>query len=400
MGKEKGGFLTPKAIANRIKAKGLQKLRWYCQMCQKQCRDENGFKCHTMSESHQRQLLLFAENPDEYIDSFSLEFEQGYTELLRRRFGTRRVHCNIVYQEYISQRDHVHMNSTQWETLTEFIKWLGREGKCEVDNTEKGWFVKYIDRDPETIKKMEANKTKEKMEMDDSERTARMIQEQVERGALAEKNVKTSEFTELIRENEDEKVTIKLGDSFKKPEPVKTVPVENPLQNVLEKEKDSSSSSSSSKKDSSSKPKVGEKRKSALDEIREFEEQKREKTNRKDYWLHKNIVVKVIAKKLGEKYYKKKAVVKEVQDVYGAIVKMLDTGDKIRVDQSHLETVIPAQGKTVLIVNGAYRGEEGVLESINERKFCCTVSIKSGTLRGRVLEKIPYEDICKLYQPS
>ena len=33
-------FMTPKAIANRIKSKGLQKLRWYCQMCQKQCRDE------------------------------------------------------------------------------------------------------------------------------------------------------------------------------------------------------------------------------------------------------------------------------------------------------------------------------------------------------------------------
>ena len=39
MGKN-GGFLTPKAISNRIKAKGLQKLRWYCQACQKQCRDE------------------------------------------------------------------------------------------------------------------------------------------------------------------------------------------------------------------------------------------------------------------------------------------------------------------------------------------------------------------------
>ena len=39
MGKD-GGFLTPKAIGNRIKAKGLQKLRWYCQSCQKQCRDE------------------------------------------------------------------------------------------------------------------------------------------------------------------------------------------------------------------------------------------------------------------------------------------------------------------------------------------------------------------------
>ena len=47
MGKEKGGFLAPKQIANRIKAKGLTKLRWYCQLCEKACRDENGYKCHT-----------------------------------------------------------------------------------------------------------------------------------------------------------------------------------------------------------------------------------------------------------------------------------------------------------------------------------------------------------------
>ena len=97
----KHGFLTPKAISNRIKSKGLQKLRWYCQMCQKQCRDEvspkrdlflccwfilflslsfslslslslqNGFKCHMMSESHQRQMLLVAENPGRYIGAFS-----------------------------------------------------------------------------------------------------------------------------------------------------------------------------------------------------------------------------------------------------------------------------------------------------------------------------------------
>jgi DNA/RNA-binding protein KIN17 len=45
-----------KVIGNKIKAKGLQKLRWYCQMCAKQCRDENGFKCHVTSESHLRQV--------------------------------------------------------------------------------------------------------------------------------------------------------------------------------------------------------------------------------------------------------------------------------------------------------------------------------------------------------
>jgi len=35
---------------------------------------------------------------------------------------------NVLKQIKCNDRDHVHMNSTQWETLTEFIKWLGREG--------------------------------------------------------------------------------------------------------------------------------------------------------------------------------------------------------------------------------------------------------------------------------
>lgn len=136
MGKHEVG--TPKYIANKIKAKGLQKLRWYCQMCQKQCRDENGFKCHTMSESHHRQLLLFAENAHRYMDQFSREFSEGYLNLLKRQFGTRRVPANRVYQEYISDRGHIHMNATQWLTLTAFVKWLGRTGQCVVDETEKG----------------------------------------------------------------------------------------------------------------------------------------------------------------------------------------------------------------------------------------------------------------------
>ena len=55
MGKraEKG---TPKDVANRAKAKGLQKLKFYCQICEKQCRDANGFKCHCTSDAHLRQM--------------------------------------------------------------------------------------------------------------------------------------------------------------------------------------------------------------------------------------------------------------------------------------------------------------------------------------------------------
>ncbi|KAF0287116.1 DNA/RNA-binding protein KIN17 [Amphibalanus amphitrite] len=207
MGKAEKG--TPKWIANRAKAKGLQKLRWYCQMCQKQCRDENGFKCHTSSETHQRQLLLFAENANEYLDSFSKEFEEGYLELLRRQFGTKRVNANNVYQEYIAFKEHLHMNATQWETLTEFVKYLGREGKCTVDETEKGWFVTYIDRDPETLARQEALAKKEKMDKDDQERMLEFIERQVEKAKEQARDTPAVEYTELRRDDGEE--PIKLG---------------------------------------------------------------------------------------------------------------------------------------------------------------------------------------------
>ncbi|PNF33107.1 hypothetical protein B7P43_G15730 [Cryptotermes secundus] len=195
---EKHEVGTPKYIANKIKAKGLQELRWYCQMCQKQCHDEKGFRCHMTSESHQRQLLLFADNADRYINNFSKEFESGYLELLERQFGTKRVRANRVYQDYISERDHLHMNSTQWETLTDFVKWLGRKGKCKVDEAEEGWYVQYIDRDPETIAMQEAVSRKEKIDRDDQEMMMAFIGKQIEKGKECSKN-DTRVFTEFVQ---------------------------------------------------------------------------------------------------------------------------------------------------------------------------------------------------------
>ena len=397
MGKEKPGFLTPKAIANRIKSKGLQKLRWYCQMCQKQCRDENGFKCHMSSESHQRQLLLFAENPDKHLDQFSDEFMKEYLELLRRRFGTKRVNCNIVYQEYIAFKEHVHMNSTQWETLTEFVKYLGKEGMCVVDYTEKGWFVQYIDRDPETIRRQEAVIQKEKMAASDEEKTARFIEKQVQRAKESGLSQHESVYTDLQRQG-DEKITVDLA-VFKKPDAVIKKKTDIMTDNVLSSSVIASSSSGSSKTKRTEKQEdkgVKRKTKSALEEIMEVEEKTKEKKNRKDYWLCPDIVIKVIHKRLGEKYYKKKAVVREVKDLYTAVIKMIDSGDKLKVDQTHVETVIPKIGKSVMIVNGAYRGEEAVLEAMDEKHFCCTVSIKHGPLKGRVIHDVMYEDISKM----
>ena len=41
-----------------------------------------------------------------------------------------------------------------------------------------------------------------------------------------------------------------------------------------------------------------------------MEEQQKEKKNRKDHWLHERIVVKVMTKRLGDKYHKKKGVIR------------------------------------------------------------------------------------------
>ncbi|KAI9206916.1 domain of Kin17 curved DNA-binding protein-domain-containing protein [Polychytrium aggregatum] len=207
-------FLTPKAIANRIKAKGLQKLRWYCQMCEKQCRDENGFKCHCASEAHQRQMLLFAESASTYMSNFSKQFLDDFIRLLSRRYGTRRVHANLVYQEYISDRHHLHMNSTEWNTLTDFCKYLGKNGLADVEETPKGWFIAWIDRSPEALAKQAAILKQDRMAKTEEERDQRLLQEQIEKAQREAVETQPEEtFTELKRESEGEK--IKLTMSFK-----------------------------------------------------------------------------------------------------------------------------------------------------------------------------------------
>lgn len=391
----KADFLSPKAIGNRIKSKGLQKLRWYCQMCQKQCRDENGFKCHCMAESHQRQLLLASEDPNQFMDYFSDEFKRDFLELLRRRFGTKRVHNNIVYNEYISHREHVHMNSTQWETLTDFTKWIGKEGMAKVDETPKGWYIQYIDRDPETIRRQEELERKKKQDLDDQERSAKFIEEQVRRGLDGREPEEAPTFTELKRENEEEKIAFNMGVSSSvagpsKPSSLLGASALKASTGATAKRKEPSSNSESRER----------KKKSALDEIMEMEERKKKQQQsasaRTEYWLQPNIVVKIITKKLGEKYHKKKAVIQEVRDQYTAVVKLVISGDKLKLDQSHLETVIPAPGKRVMILNGEYRNTEALLEAIDEKKFSATLTLDSGRWRGKRVEGIAYEDFCKL----
>jgi len=303
-----------------------------------------------------------------------------------------------VYQEYIHDRHHTHMNSTQWETLTDFVKWLGKEGHCVVDETEKGWFIQYVDRDPDTIRRQEAVQKKEKMDLDDEERRARFIQQQIERSSK-DSDTENPTYTEIQRQTEDEKVEFRLPIA---PATKRVVSGPSPssafhsdaasVDKVRKKSKEYASSSS------------GRKRKSALDEIMEMEEEQKKKKQKKvvdsssaklDQWLMTGIVVKVVTPKLGEKYYRKKGVVTDVIDKYSGVIRMLDSGDRIRVDEAHLETVLPALGKPVLVLCGEHCGQTALLESINEVQFCCSIRLQSGHSKGLVVRSVQYEHISK-----
>jgi DNA/RNA-binding protein KIN17 len=137
------------------------------------------FLLSSYSESHLRQMRVFAENPNSVLDEFSSEFERGFLETLSQLHGTKRVKANTVYQEYIADKHHIHMNSTIWTTLTGFCMHVGKESKAIVDETEKGWFIQYIDRDPRVLARQAQNAAQVQYELDDEVRKKREIAAQI-----------------------------------------------------------------------------------------------------------------------------------------------------------------------------------------------------------------------------
>ncbi|CEP60745.1 Rts2p LALA0_S01e17986g [Lachancea lanzarotensis] len=124
---------TAKYLNKKMKAKGLQKLRFYCQVCQKQCRDENGYKAHCRSPFHTRNVAQM--KPQDLIN-YTEQFEKDFLRLLRLSHGEKKIDANKFYNEFIQDRDHVHMNATKYTSLTKFILHLSKTGKIRLHNIE------------------------------------------------------------------------------------------------------------------------------------------------------------------------------------------------------------------------------------------------------------------------
>lgn len=113
------------------------------------------------------------------MDQYSKEFEKTFLGLLKARWRFKRVKANKVYNEHIKDRNHVHMNSTNWTTLTQFVYHLQETGKVVADETEEGLFITYIDDDPDTKARILAKEKAEKMMADDELTQEKRIKKQM-----------------------------------------------------------------------------------------------------------------------------------------------------------------------------------------------------------------------------
>ncbi len=86
-------------------------------------------------------------------------------------------------------------------------------------------------------------------------------------------------------------------------------------------------------------------------------------------------------------------------DKYTAVVVLTSTGAKLKLDQIHLETVIPGLGKPVLILKGPYRGDEATLKELDIKNFSGVLEISSGSQKGEIIS-LAYEYFSKLHVPD
>ena len=65
----------------------LGKHKFYCEMCKKQCKDDNAFQQHKRSSQHQQNMLDYNEDPAFFIERFSKEVQEAFMDVVRTKYG-------------------------------------------------------------------------------------------------------------------------------------------------------------------------------------------------------------------------------------------------------------------------------------------------------------------------
>ena len=76
---------------------------------------------------------------------------------------------------------------------------------------------------------------------------------------------------------------------------------------------------------------------------------------------------------------------------------LLKTFLQVKLDQDHLETVVPGEGREVVVLWGEHGGEVATLRSIDTEKFSASLKLVTGQNAGDKI-KLPYEQFSKKWE--
>lgn len=111
---------------------------------------------------------LFAANPQHFINQFTDSLLQSFSALCKRHAG-KRIAISSIYQEYISDRSHVHLSSTRFSNLKELANHLAETGVCEMEEDHQGIFIVWNEAVPVKMHREREFKSSREIELDDVE---------------------------------------------------------------------------------------------------------------------------------------------------------------------------------------------------------------------------------------
>lgn len=227
-------FFRRKARKNDSKTGPLAKLKFYCQQCSKQCRDANALNQHNLSPQH---TIKTAKLNPETVASYNNKLTNQFIEFLRRNGGLQTwQEANKIYNKFIIvERDHVHMVSTSFNNLSQFLGYISRKPESDLllkkpeggeDLIEDGEYSKYMVKLADNSSKSRMIENEIKRQENEKKKVDEVLESRIwlHRAAMEEEAAKEKEKEQETEEADTQQVlgakittskeetkTIKLG---------------------------------------------------------------------------------------------------------------------------------------------------------------------------------------------
>lgn len=372
----------------------LFKQKYFCQICNRQCQDKDGFNCHMNSNTHRLNMERVSKNPELYITNYSLQFEKDFLDILNRSSQQSFVGANKIYQEYITDKASIHLNATKWSTLTAFINDMENKGKIETKiQNQKEIFIRIIDLDPNKKlsdeKKIRFQKTEEiKLKKEFKKFKDISVRNELKSNKNTQNDDDLNSRENKINDPAESKELFQVSFKNEKKQSLANLKEFSNKPNFLNKKRannnfDFSIKNSNKYNDLS----LTENFNNSLNKDTKFYHVKRNECDfLNEPWISENLIVRIKDKNL--EFYNYLSKIISLKNEFLAEVKILDSDKKITIliDQVHIEPVFRKNYHYAKILFGEKKNE--ICEFFEKKDNYATLKLEDGSMIDIELEYI------------